>query len=782
MKAGGGSDVSTSPLGDRYNVVQELGRGGFGQTYLAEDLHRYKELCVVKEFVPQVEDKAMLDKAKELFEREARTLYLLSHPQIPEFRQLLQVDTESGGRLFLVQSYIEGPTYQQLLKTRQQYGGNFTETEITQLLYQILPVLSYIHGLGIVHRDISPDNLILDQAKGLPVLIDFGSVKEIAASIRAQLEIEGVGPTVTRIGKVGYVPQEQLATGSTNATSDLYGLAATLLVLATGQDPQVLHDTYHGTWTGFETLSPQLGEILAKMLAASPEARFQTADSVLAALNQGPTDGFDTQPPVTSGSLYPAVEVSPADDFAETFVDGEVASDMAGDMASYDAPPVIPMTAAMGGAPVARPIASTYETGSYQTDTYPTGYDTDGVTTAGESNVYRPGGPSKGRFVKPDSRQAIIALLVMLGAFSTFLLYAWLRLPRTPQPQLADGTSPGLIEGAESALEGDFYSEENRRKAEILRRREALGLGNNTFTRLVDQRFYGEYPNLLTSGPNGGRKALSSAPEDEPLRIRWDNLALDLLGTLEGNFSQRSLEGLGSYDESDRTRWQNEVNQVNVSTQALYDLTDAQFRRLFSAQANSEVLGQPLGQLYYALADENARAIASGAAREDVQFAPGTFRQDLNARLDPGDGRVYTLALTAGQLLRLNLNAPAESTLLSLYLPRAENGRSAIFAGSEQTIWSGNINQSGIYEVVVVNQSPNPIDLQLATAVDNVTADPPVAPERPEEEADSSPAGEGENRSEDTSETEDTAEGNNEDNGAGQDSEEEADSSEGLQF
>ena len=777
MNVGGGSNVSTSPLGDRYNVVQELGRGGFGQTYLAEDLHRYKELCVVKEFVPQVEDKAMLDKAKELFEREARTLYQLSHQQIPEFRQLLQVDTESGGRLFLVQSYIEGPTYQQLLKTRQQYGGNFTETEITQLLYQILPVLSYIHSLGIVHRDISPDNLILDQAKGLPVLIDFGSVKEIAAAIRAQLDLEGAGPTVTRIGKVGYVPQEQLTTGSADETSDLYGLAATLLVLATGKDPQVLHDTYQGTWTGFETLSPRLGGILAQMLSARPEERFPTADSVLAALNQGGNEAFDNQPPVINGSLYPAVEVPAEDSFIE--------AGGAGDMANFDAPPVIPM-AAMGAAPVDRPISSTYETGSYQAgsyqagsyqaDTYPSGYDTDGVTTIGESNVYEPGGPSKGRFVKPDSRQALIALAVMLGAFSTFLLYAWLRLPRSPQPQLVDGTSPGLTENSGSALEGEFYSEENRRKDEIRRRREALGLGNNTFTRLVDQRFYAEYPNLLTSGPNGGRKALSSAPEDEPLRIRWDNLALDLLSTLEANFSQRSLEGLGSYDESDRTRWQNEVNQVNVSTQALYDLTDAQFRRLFSAQADSDVLNQPLGQLYYALADENARAIASGAAREDVQFAPGTFRQDLNTRLDPGDGRVYTLALTAGQLLRLNLNAPAESTLLSLYLPEAENGSAAIFADSEQTIWSGNIDQSGIYEVVVVNQSPDPIDIQLAAAVDNVTADPPVAPENSEEETDLPPVGEREGDSSEDADETDTDDDNREDGENG------TDSSGGLQF
>ena len=255
-----------------------------------------------------------------------------------------------------------------------------------------------------------------------------------------------------------------------------------------------------------------------------------------------------------------------------------------------------------------------------------------------------------------------------------------------------------------------------------------MGIGENTFTRLVDQLYYDEYPNLLTSGPNGGRKALTSAPEDEPLRIRWDNIALGLLGKLEGNISPSSLAGLSSYSENDRDRWQAQVNGANVSTRSLYDITDARFLRLFPSQIGRDFLQQPIGQLYYALANDTAQGIADGTLKETIRFEPGAYRQDIDRRLEPGSGQVYTLALTAGQLLRLNLDAPADSTLLSLYLPSATADDPAVFADSEQTTWSGRVGTTGEYELVVVNQSGQSVDTQLTVSVDNVTS-APVAPE-----------------------------------------------------
>ncbi len=760
MSSGGGLGASAAPpggssgsgpLGDRYTVVNELGRGGFGQTYLAKDRHRYDELCVVKEFVPQVEDKAMLAKAKELFEREASVLYQLDHKQIPEFRQLLEVESETGGRLFIVQDYEAGPTYQSLLEDRQRFGGKFTETEITQLLYQLLPVLSYIHGLGLVHRDISPDNLILRQTDGLPVLIDFGSVKEIAAAVRSQLAIEGVGPAPTRIGKAGYVPLEQLSTGNANPASDLYGLAATLLVLATGENPQMLHDPHHGTWSGSESLSPKLAQILKRMLAANPEDRYPSAAAVLAALKgnmQGNVQGGgaagstatvvdapvgvdgEELPPVNSEAMYPPVGTAGAAGFVMGAA-GAAGAAMRG--MTGDPPEVTPEYE--NEAMLMSDVDIMAGSADIDTEVFPGGVR--GIDSAAdEAEVYTPDiRPDPRAIGKPDPRQALLGLLVMLGLVGSLLALAFMRFMNTPNT--SDGTaSAGASGDTEVIAVGDFSREEAARKQEIRSRREGLGVSGEYFIRLVDQLFYQEYPELNTSGPNGGRKTLSSAPMDEPLRIRWDHIAMGVLDQLEGNFSQRSVRALGSYSSESQGTWESQLNQVNVGTRALFDLVDAKFFNLFADQSGRDFLNRPIGQLYYALADDNARAIESGNAREVIEFENGAFRRDVSGELVAGAGKVYTMSLSAGQLLRLNLAAPAESTQISLYPPEPTDDMPAVFADSEQTTWSGSVTQSGVYELVVINRFAEPVNYQLAVSVDNVISDPPVAPpkEEPKEE------------------------------------------------
>ena len=90
-------------LNNRYRIVRQVGRGGFGRAYLAEDTHRYRELCVLKEFAPQVESDRELRQAEDLFEREAGILYKLQHKQIPKFEALLQTRVDGKRSLFLVQ-------------------------------------------------------------------------------------------------------------------------------------------------------------------------------------------------------------------------------------------------------------------------------------------------------------------------------------------------------------------------------------------------------------------------------------------------------------------------------------------------------------------------------------------------------------------------------------------------------------------------------------------------------------------------------------------------------
>ncbi|WP_353932947.1 serine/threonine-protein kinase [Okeanomitos corallinicola TIOX110] len=265
----------------RYEIGRILGQGGFGRSYLAIDRQKAREKCVLKEFAPQVSKSQDLQKAKELFEREASVLKKIHHPQIPQFHASLQAKIGTKDFFFLVQDYVEGINYYQLFEQLQTQGKSLTEEEVINLLHNILPILSYIHSLDIVHRDISPDNLILRQSDGLPVLIDFGGVKQLPASQGFwQTQLVGNG---TLLGKKGYAPEEQLLQGKVYKSSDLYSLAVTALVLVTGKEPNLLYDSYNGVWYWGKEIkvSPKLEGILKKMLAYKPSDRYQTADQIL---------------------------------------------------------------------------------------------------------------------------------------------------------------------------------------------------------------------------------------------------------------------------------------------------------------------------------------------------------------------------------------------------------------------------------------------------------------------------------------------------------------------
>ncbi|QLE58844.1 serine/threonine-protein kinase [Nostoc sp. TCL26-01] len=266
---------------NRYRIIHQLGQGGFGRTYLAEDIKKANQTCVLKEFAPQIEQQQDLQKAQELFEREANVLKKLQHPQIPRFHTSLQVKIGSKDLFLLVQDYVEGDNFYQILEKRQSQGKTFTEEEIITLLEQILPVLSYIHSLDVVHRDISPDNLIWRRADNLPVLIDFGGVKQLPAS--QGFWFTKLAGNNTLLGKKGYAPEEQIRQGQVFINSDLYSLAVTALVLLTGKEPQKLYDTYQGIWRwGKEiNVSIKLESVLKKMLAYKPSDRYQNATQVL---------------------------------------------------------------------------------------------------------------------------------------------------------------------------------------------------------------------------------------------------------------------------------------------------------------------------------------------------------------------------------------------------------------------------------------------------------------------------------------------------------------------
>jgi WD40 repeat protein/tRNA A-37 threonylcarbamoyl transferase component Bud32 len=265
-------------LRGRYQTVQLLGQGGFGRTYLALDGDRLNSRCVIKQFSPQIQGAKSLEKAVRLFNQEAVRLHELGeHAQIPNLLAYFEQD----GFLYLVQQFIEG---QSLFQEMRQHGA-FSERQIRDVLADLLPVLRFIHQHQVIHRDITPNN-ILRRPDGRLMLIDFGVAK--------QLDDEPTGETGgTRVGTEGYAPMEQFRGGKAFPASDLYSLGSTCLHLMTQMRPDHLYDPLNGQWIWRKYLldkkgvvvSEQLAHILEHLLKDLVGDRYQSADEVMRDLN-----------------------------------------------------------------------------------------------------------------------------------------------------------------------------------------------------------------------------------------------------------------------------------------------------------------------------------------------------------------------------------------------------------------------------------------------------------------------------------------------------------------
>ncbi|MEG3967886.1 serine/threonine-protein kinase [Microcoleus sp. T2B6] len=626
-------------LNNHYRIVRELGHGGFGRTYLAEDAHRFNEPCVLKEFAPQVHGSYALQKSEELFEREAGVLYKLQHNQIPRFRELFRVSISDRGYLFLVQDYVPGQTYRFLLDARKRQGLRFIEAEINQLLQQILPLLEYIHSLGVIHRDISPDNLILRSSDGMPVLIDFGGVKQVAATVESLFaEANGTPAPATRIGKLGYAPVEQMQMGIVSPHSDLYALAATVLVLLTGKEPHQLLDsqTLNWNWRAECSLSPNLSLVLDKMLAQQPSQRYSSAREVMLALSGNPP----LQP------LPPAPQP------------GYFAPTQPPDLSPIPVPAPTPK---LPGTPVR-------------------------VAAIGHQQKM------------PAWKMVlfVVAVLSSMGGVGWFagnsLLNLQSKVQKVPQPSSPKQQQEDALQDRFVKLKIDdrFYS---------------------GYVNLVDETFYAKYPEL------GGR-LLKEGDDDRQWRERWQKIGDELLDKLE-NLSSDARARLGTYDTTDIDRWKTEVNKLNLSSRALYDLADARFFYWFPQQPRDRnIIGLPIGQIWQAITADELEALQAGATVESVEFDRLSNSKSLTGNLKPGEGKAYIARFAQNQTLRVNLQAPRKSTLLSIYSPGRTKGARALLEDAEGLSWSGLLDDTGFYEFVVVSQASEPIAYQL-----NLTAE-----------------------------------------------------------
>ncbi len=256
-------------IAQRYRIIDTLGQGGSGTTYLAQDLQTSQRVALKALSLHRMNDWKMM----ELFEREAKVLAQLNHPAIPRYLEYFHVDTPSDRSFYIAQQLAEGKSLAALV----QEGWHATEAEVRRIAEQILEILVYLHQQTppVIHRDIKPQNIIRRE-DGQVFLVDFGAVQDTYYNTFMR------GSTV--VGTFGYMAPEQFR-GQAVTVTDLYGLGATLLFLLTHRSPAELPTD--GVKLNFRSrvqISEEFAAWLEKILEPDVEDRFASAKAALSVL------------------------------------------------------------------------------------------------------------------------------------------------------------------------------------------------------------------------------------------------------------------------------------------------------------------------------------------------------------------------------------------------------------------------------------------------------------------------------------------------------------------
>ncbi len=554
-------------LHDRYRLIGVAGQSKFGQTYLARDQKRLNELCVIKEFTPVQQDAAAVESLRQQFHQAIAGLYELQHPQLPRLR----VTIAQEGRLYWMRDYIEGKSYGVLLDERRAQGQGFAEGEVIQLLLRVLPVLTYLHNRGVVHRNLALDTLILRQQDQLPVLINFGLVQE--AVVRLQLH-----PVDRResLGQWGYAPPEQLHSKA-EPSSDLYALAVTAIVLLTGKGPESLYDsnTQRLAWESLVYVNPKFAKILRQMLHPNPKKRLAAAQ-VTSLLEPLLATAAAVPPP-----LDKPVPVAP--------VPGDQPTDLQ---------PLPTRLPGMRTRPKRRSDSDPRASAAMLVGLVM-------LIAAGVWKVLPHGQKSAQPNTSPTITAASPTVVDQENETSA------------PDPSPAAKKTNPAPSAAPSSQEPS--SQEPISQEALRDRRRQLHIDFQFFTSLVDEVFYASYPQ--------SRLRKLDDPEQAKLRSEWNAIAskmMDRLATLKPETRSK----LGTYRRANYDQWLATLGEANAKNSARLDaLADSRFFQLFPEQKGKTLNPRTFGQVWYAIAEDQlstAQAQKPSATRPQPSSGTGS--------------------------------------------------------------------------------------------------------------------------------------------------------------
>jgi serine/threonine protein kinase len=258
-------------LAERYELAELLGAGGSGSTYRARSIDTENQSSVAIKILSlqHLQDWKQL----ELFEREAKVLAQLNHPQIPQYLDYFHVDTPTNRAFYIVQQLAPGKP----LTAWVQSGWRATEAEVRDIARQLLEILQYLHQQSppLIHRDIKPHNIIRND-DGQVFLVDFGAVQNVYQNTLLK------GSTVA--GTYGYMSPEQFR-GAAVPASDLYGLGATVLYLLTHRSPADLpQERLKLKFRDHVNISEHFADWLEMMMEPNVADRFSSAEKAAIAL------------------------------------------------------------------------------------------------------------------------------------------------------------------------------------------------------------------------------------------------------------------------------------------------------------------------------------------------------------------------------------------------------------------------------------------------------------------------------------------------------------------